>query len=187
MDKEDYNTKVNVMLSDTNTYKKLTRDPTQAKKRILIQKLTKLEKEGKITKEQYKSLYPTSEITPRIYCPPKIHKKDNPLRPVVDYTGSITYNTARAIADLLNPLVGNTEHHIKDSKDLTEKLRNTKIKDDHMLVSHDVVSLFTKVPIPEALKVIETRLKEGKTLRMFSALIHILGLFQKSRYLKCFV
>jgi len=127
--------------------------------------LTKLEKEGKITKEQYKHLYPTSEITPRIYCPPKIHKKDNPLRPVVDYTGSITYNTARAIADLLNPMVGNTEHHIKDSKDLTDKLKNTKIKDNHILVSHDVVSLFTKVPMPEAMKVIETRIKEDTTLK----------------------
>ena len=74
MDKEEYNNKVNTMLSDTNTYKKLTRDPTQAKKRILIQKLTKLEKDGKITKEQYRSLYPTSEITPRIYCPPQKKK-----------------------------------------------------------------------------------------------------------------
>ena len=61
MDKEDYDNKVNTMLSDTNTYKKLTRDPTQAKKRILIQKLTKLEKEGKNTKQQYKNLYPKTK------------------------------------------------------------------------------------------------------------------------------
>ena len=80
--------------------------------------LTKLKKDGKITEDQYKYLYPTSEATPRLYCTPKIHKANNPLRPIVDYAGSIGYNTSRALADLLGPLVGTTEHHVKNSKEL---------------------------------------------------------------------
>ena len=86
-------------------------------------------------------------------------KLECPLISVHDYTGSITYNTARATADLLNPLVGNTEYHLKDSKDLTEKLKNARMREDHILVLHDVVSLFTEILTTEALKVIEARLK----------------------------
>ena len=109
-----------------------------------------MEKEGKITKKQYHQLYPTSEVTPRIYCTLKIHKPANPLRPIVDYTGSVTYNIARALADLLNPLMGNTEHHLKDTKQFVSKVKELKLGPNDMLVSHDVVSLFTKVPIQSA-------------------------------------
>ena len=115
MDKTEYEEKVNTMLNDAHTYGKLQADPTSSYQRKLIEKLTKLKKDGKITEDQYKYLYPTSEATPRLYCTPKVHKANNPLRPIVDYTGSIGYNTSRALADLLGPLVGTTEHHVKNS------------------------------------------------------------------------
>ena len=52
-----------------------------------------LKEDDKITEEQYKYLHPTAENVPRMYCAqPKIHKPDNPLRHIVDYTGSIGYN-----------------------------------------------------------------------------------------------
>ena len=75
--------------------------------------IRKLKEDDKITEEQYKYLYPTAENVPRMYCTPKIHKPDNPLRPTVDYTGSIGYNVSRSLADLLAPVVGETSHHIK--------------------------------------------------------------------------
>ena len=165
MDKEEYQRKANIMLSDEKTYRKITRDPTQKTKRELIQKLTKLKNDDKITQTQYNYLYPTTEVTPRFYCTPKIHKEGNPLRPIVDYTGSVTYNVARALADLLNPLMGNTEHHLKNSKDLKDKLKNKVITSDRILISHDIVSLFTNVPIQEALNVIKTRLENDTTLK----------------------
>ena len=93
MDKTEYAENVNTMLNDAHTYEKLQADPTSSYKRKLIEKLTKLKKDGKITEDQYKYLYPTSEATPTLYCTQKIHKANDPLRPIVDYTGSIGYNT----------------------------------------------------------------------------------------------
>ena len=72
---------------------------------------------------QYHHLFPTAENAPRIYGTPKIHKPGNKVRPKVDYTGSIGYNTSsRAFADILAPLVGKTEHHAENSKHLANDL-----------------------------------------------------------------
>ena len=122
MDKTKYEEKVNTMLNDAHTYEKLQADPTSSYKRKLIEKLTKLKKDSKITEDQYNYLYPTSEATPRLYCTPEIHKGNNPVRPIVDYTGSIGYNVSRTLVDLLGPLVGTTEQHVKNSEELAEEL-----------------------------------------------------------------
>ena len=89
MDTTDYDEKVNNMLADKKTYEELSDDPTPRYKRKLVVKLTKLKKKGKITEMKYKQLYPTAENIPRLYCTPKIHKPNNPLRPIVDYTATI--------------------------------------------------------------------------------------------------
>ena len=121
-DKTEYEEKVKTMLNDANTYEKPRADPTSSYKRKLIKILSKLKGDNKITDDQYKYLYPTSEAIRRLYCTPKIHKANKPLRPIVDYTGSIGYNISRALADLLGPLVCNTEHDVKNSKELAEEL-----------------------------------------------------------------
>ena len=165
MDKTEYKEKVNIVLNDAHTYEKLQADPTSSYKRKLIEKLTKLNKDSKITEDQYKYLYPTSEATPRLYCTLKIHKANNPLRPIVDYTGSIGYNTSRALADLLGPLVGTTEHHVKNSKELAEELSSVTLEQEDIFNSHDGVSLFTKTPIQETLTIIRERLDKDQDLK----------------------
>ncbi len=152
------------MLGDPHTYQKLKSDPTSKYKRKLVAILARLKKEEKITKAHYEYLYPTSETVPRIYCTPKVHKKDIPLRPIVDYTGSIGYNTSRALADLLGPMVGLSEHHAKNSKDLATELSTVRIEEHEMFNSHDVVSLVTNTPIPETLNIICDRLNSDMSL-----------------------
>jgi len=127
--------------------------------------LSDLKKQEKNTESQYKYLYPTSETVPHMYCTPKIHKKDCPLRPIVDYTGSIGYNVSRSLADLLAPIVGRTTHHTKNSKQLADELTTIMIEDDEIFSSHDVVSLFTNTPIPETLNIIRDQLASDSTLK----------------------
>ena len=66
MDKQDYENKVQSMLSDEKTYLKLDSDPTPKYKRKLVSTLKHLKKENKITEGQYKDLYPTAENVPRL-------------------------------------------------------------------------------------------------------------------------
>ena len=153
------------MLSDERTYEKLEKDPTPKYKSKLVSMLQNLKKEDKITDKQYKELFPTAENIPRIYATPKIHKPQVPLKPIVDYTGSIGYSTSRALADILGPLVGNTIHHVKNSKDLAQEMSEVLIEEDEIFNSHDVVSLFTNVPIQQAIDVVRQRLNDDTSLK----------------------
>ena len=164
IDASEYEDKINEMLSDERTYEKLPTDPTQRYKRELVAILSRLKNEEKINKSQYDLLYPTAENVPRIYGTPKIHKPGNKVRPIVDYTGTIGYQTSRALADILSPLVGGTEHHVLNSKHLAEGLAEVMIEEGEIFNSHDVVSLFTNTPIDQSLDVIRTRLKNDKDL-----------------------
>ena len=57
LDKQDYQNKVNTLLDDTNTYEKLTSDPTRSVKNKLIQILRDWRREGRISDSLYSQLY----------------------------------------------------------------------------------------------------------------------------------
>ena len=69
------------------------------------------------------------------------------LQLIVDYTGSIGNNVSQALAELLVPLVVKTKYHVKNAKHLADELKDLKLDEEDMFVSHDVVSLFTNTPI----------------------------------------
>ncbi|XP_072048921.1 uncharacterized protein [Amphiura filiformis] len=163
--KDNYEQKVNEMLSDQNTYEKLSKDPTPRYKRKLVDIMKRLKSEDKIDEGQYRLLYPTAENIPRLYCTTKIHKTGNPIRPIVDYTGSIGYQTSKALAEILAPLVGTSEHHVVNSKSLAEEMMGICIDDGDIFNSHDVVCLFTNTPIEKCLDIIKERLENDKTLK----------------------
>ena len=53
-----------------------------------------------------------------------IQEANAPLRPIVARRGSVTNNVARELADVLSPLVGKTEHHIQNSGDFVNKVKD---------------------------------------------------------------
>ena len=154
------------MLNVSTTYKKLSKDPTAKYKTKLVAILTRLKKEEKIRPQDKTFLYPTAEIVPHMYGSPKIHKDGTPLRPIIDYTGTIGYNISRSLADILSPLVGKNGFNVLNSKQLAEDLSSITIKDNEYLVSHDVVSLFTNTLVDKTLEIIRRKLESDKKLRL---------------------
>ena len=96
----------------------------------------------------------SNPITQSIYWLPKIHKERAPLRSIVNTIGGLTYLLAKFLALKLKPLVGCIESFIKYSSSFVEELKDIKLDSRDILVSFDVVSLYTCIPIKEALEVI---------------------------------
>ena len=67
---------------------------------------------------------------------------------MVGTCGTFYYETAKFLASYLLPLTEN-EYSIKTTTDFAERLSNRTVDDDEVLVSHDVSSLFTEVPLDE--------------------------------------
>ena len=124
-----------------------------------------MEKNGEITKGLYHWLRQSGSQPPRIYGLPKIHKPEVPLKPIVSSCiGAPSYKLSKHIASLISPLAGKTDWHVRNSKHFVEVMAGLRVEEDKMLVSFDVTSLFTNVPIDEAVHVIRDKLRGDETL-----------------------
>ena len=130
MDKQEYKDKIQEILSDEKTYVQLKKDPTNSYASKLINVIKPMKDKGSLPWDKYRLIYPTSSEPPRFYGLPKIHKTTVPLRPIVSSIGSITYQAARFVANILAPIVGKTDYHLNNSKDLIKKLTDMELHED---------------------------------------------------------
>ena len=164
MDKHQYREKALSLLNDKQTYTILKSDPTGKTERDLNQRLLLLKKSNKISEVTYRMLRSSDGLSPRLYGLPKIHKPGIPLRPRVSFVNSPTYNVSRYLARILSPVVGNTVNTVKNSAHFAEFIRGETLDAHKMLVSFDVVSLFTKIAVDLAIKVAKERLRNDASL-----------------------
>ena len=71
---------------------------------------------------------------------------------------------SRSLTDIISPIVGKSDHHVLNSKQLAEDLKDVIIGKDEVLISRDVVSLFTNNPVELTLDIIRKRLEQDKSL-----------------------
>ena len=154
LDKSDYAEKVESLLNDTKVYELLKKDPTAIYKKKVIDNLQQLEKAEVIDRALYHKLYP-AESVPSFYGLPKVHKQNNPLRPIVSSIDSVTYNVAKHLAEIIGPLVGQSCHHVTNSSDFVEKIKDIEVDADETITSYDVSALFTCIPPEGVVEVVK--------------------------------
>lgn len=69
------------------------------------------------------------------------------------------------LAQKLKPLVGRTDSFVKDSTSFVKELKDIRLEPGDLLVSFDVVSLYTCIPIQEAIDVIN-RITDNDTAKL---------------------
>ena len=163
IDKNDYVQKAEELLN-TNTFKKIPEDPINKQKNKLINILKSIKSEGGLSEDTYKRLYPTGAVASKFYGLPKIHKPGIPLKPIVSSTGTATYNTAKELARILKLLVGSSIHHVQNTRDFVEQIKETRLKEGECIISYDVAALFTSVPIQPVINIIKERLAKDTEL-----------------------
>ena len=85
------------------------------------------------------------------------HKENCPLRPVVSCINSPAYFLSKTLNNILNESLPKPNSFMKNFIDLIDRIKNVKIPHNYVLLSLDVSSLFTNVPIHLVLTGIEKR------------------------------
>ena len=116
---------------------------------------------------------PRHKQLPRIYDLPKIHKAGTPLRPIVSCVNTFTYDLSAFLANILSPLTGNSDFTVTNSAHLASSIGSEINQDHEIMVSCDVESLFTNVPIEGAVQAALRKLESDPDLADRTTLIPV--------------
>ena len=178
------------------------RNPTSKRELELQRKLPDLKKLGNLSETADYWKLRTSDSTPAsFYGLPKIHKVELqqmddhftlpentetsiPMRPITSCIGAPTYELSKYLASVLKHLVNETEYSVKNAKQFAEFTSDQEVGDDELVVSFDVVSLFTSITINMAIDIVQrkiegsddwrnhTQLTKGQVQDLLSLLLH---------------
>ena len=102
-----------------------------------------------------KDLITSNTLLARIYGLPKVHKDNYPLRPVVSCVNCPTYNMSKIFNKILNDSLPKPRSFIKNSLSFRDTIIKNQIANNYIMISLDVMSLFTNIPIKLIQKSIE--------------------------------
>ena len=156
IDKSKYTAKC-LELLQTNKFSKLKHDPTKSFENKIQRTLRKLNK--RLSTQQYYQLYPTGSFPGKFYGTAKLHKlpinatiHDLQIPPIVSNIVTASYHLAKYLAKVLSPFAY-SEYTIWSTIDLMKKVKNKRIPQGFSMVSFDVKSLFTSVPLEKTIDI----------------------------------
>ena len=171
LNKSDYIRKVNNIIEEGIQQGKYieTTDTTQSDLKHFQEFLYRHFKKS----EHYDQMRPVSNQPGRFFATAKTRKftslnditvENLKLRPIIDLTGTYTYNTSKVIANYLRPLSKN-QYTISDTLKFPDLLKSADTNDNCEDVSYDVESLFTSIPVAETIEYILNRVYINKELK----------------------
>ena len=152
---ESYNQKLGEILK-LPQFEKMTKQRTNAKEFVLkeeediVKCLKELLNEEQISQKAFDMLKPVGSKPPRLYGLAKVHKKDIPVRPVLSMPGSAYHKIGKFLAQFVSHV---PECNINtSSKHISDKIKSVHLDEGEELISFDVVSLYTNVPVIESIE-----------------------------------
>ena len=151
MDIEKYISEAQRQLNDENNYKKLQTDPTLQHNKLVNDTVERFLKDKSIPTKIADGLITSNPRTPKFYIPPKIHKENNPGRPVISSINCHKSKISEHVDYHLQPIMKEIPSYIKDANDFINKINNHNIPKVSIFVTLDVKSFYTSIPNPEGI------------------------------------
>ncbi|XP_057292545.1 uncharacterized protein LOC130621254 [Hydractinia symbiolongicarpus] len=148
---ESYNNKMNDIIglpqfNKLTSKRKNEKNPVFKEEERITSVLKELKVKGKISEQLYDKLKPIGSQPPRIYGLAKVHKNNTPI---LSMPGSLYYKLANQVAKWLSVV---DECNINSStKQISDLITHLQLAENEELVSFDVTSLYTNVPLNEAI------------------------------------
>ena len=163
IDVKDYIQEAMRQLNDSMFYEKVSNNPTKLHTELVNHAIEKLKREGKLNEKLADGLKVEDPRTPLFYLLPKVHKPNNPGRPVVSSINCHTSKISEFVDYHLQPFVQSLKSYIKDTTDFLNKLKlhTTNLPKKAILVTMDVKSLYTNIPNREGIKSVVDRIKDS--------------------------
>ena len=162
-DVSDYIAEGNRQLNDNNFYVKCNRGLTHEYNKQVNSTIDSLHKSNLLTDKTANMLKTNDPKTPKFYTLPKIHKENNPGRPVISSINCHTAKLSKFVDHHLQEHVVKTASYVKDTTDFLNKTRNIVVPPNSLLVTMDVKSLYTNIPNEEGIAAIDDTLKRSNT------------------------
>ena len=167
--KEDYTSSMDQIFADKSKFKIVDIDKTISRVANIKRYLETLLKRGEITESEKKEMWMKGANRARARGLPKTHKnfdKVPPFRPIVDTTNTPYSGIGSYLKKVLFPLTVN-DYSMKDSFHAAEEIQKIDfdlLQKGYKLVSFDVVSLFTNVPLKRTINIIADRIYREKLI-----------------------
>jgi hypothetical protein len=150
MNTEDYTEMMNKFLTN-NVFRKIkSKNNLITKKKDEVKNLVKrLISEDKIPKNSIYKIIPNAPIQPRMYGLIKLHKHPIAIRPITSTVNSCTTKFGSFLKPIINNMIEFDHKFIKNSYNLNKKLKDIQLNKNDKMISLDVDSLYTSIPIEE--------------------------------------
>ena len=147
MDKTEYFDKMDALVNDKQTYQELKRNPTPAIWWKLNSKIVTLKKTDTVDTQRYYQLRCSVPQPLTLYGLPKLHKPGILMWPIVSFCGSPMYQLSKYLTTILQPLTDKSRRKLQSTENFIDAIKTVQIPDNYKLVSFDVKSLFTSIPL----------------------------------------
>ena len=128
---------------------------------------------------EYKRVYPTGSQPGRLYGLAKHHKTGCPLRPVSSMINTAEYNLAKYLDDKIKPHIP-SRYSLSSTSDFINQLNEYSFSGTEVMVSYDVVSLFTNVPLAETIQLVADYVYKDKSRKHSFSKTVFINMLQKA-------
>ncbi|XP_071792086.1 uncharacterized protein [Asterias amurensis] len=177
MGRQQYIDEAMRQLNNQTNYKPLDTDPTGTFSKEIQQTLDEMHDRDNLSKKAHKFLSPVDCRTVRFYLLPKVHKPDNPGRPIISGNGSPTENISLFVDSFLKPLMPQIPSYIHDTPDFLRKIAGIQkqVPNTAIIGTFDVTSLYTNIPQDEGIAACSSALaKSGHTSPPISDIVSLM-------------
>ena len=163
MNSKEYFEKLDKIVLDKSKFEEISVNPNAShpviKNENSIRKYLRNNVKEFVSKKVHDAIYPSGSQPGKLYGLCKKHKPGLPFRPVVSMINTAEYHLAKYLDSIIKPHIP-SEFMLDSTSSFLGKLKEFCFKPTDILISFDVVSLFTNVPLAQTIDKIADHIYE---------------------------